>query len=92
MAPKTNRILRLYISTISPSENLVRPLSLILNLYAPSWFKIKSNPTAVDGAKHCFYVLNPVSQLPKEDQNICEPVLKRNAYFAQHESNFVSRC
>ena len=61
-------------------------MSFILNLCAPSWFKIKSNPTAVDGAKNFFCVLNLLSQQPKEDQIICKPVLKHTAYFAHYES------
>ena len=61
---KAIRILRLYVSTNNPSFNLVKLVSFILNLYAPAWFKIKSNPRAVDGAKNFFtsYICYPSSR------------------------------
>ena len=38
---KANRILRLYMSRISPSKKLNKIVRFIVNVYAPSWFYIK---------------------------------------------------
>lgn len=49
---RANRILRLYVSTETPSENLTILATYIVNVYAPTWFFIKTHPTCKDGARH----------------------------------------
>ena len=36
-----NRILRLYVSTTNPSEQLYSLVHFVINLYAPAWFQVK---------------------------------------------------
>ena len=55
---RANRILRLYVSTKNPEENLVHLVSNILNLYAPGWFHIKSHPLCTQGAPNFFFLLS----------------------------------
>ncbi|GBO11390.1 hypothetical protein AVEN_151539-1 [Araneus ventricosus] len=48
----TNRILRLYISTSDPSNELITLVVFTLRVYAPSWFRIKVHHSIKDGARH----------------------------------------
>ena len=52
---KANRILRLYVSTLHPSVELIRVISIIINIYAPSWFYFKSHPYCYHGSSSLFY-------------------------------------
>jgi hypothetical protein len=54
---RANRILRLYVSTESPSENLTTLATYIVNVYAPTWFSIKTHPTCKDGARHLWKLI-----------------------------------
>lgn len=49
---KANRILRLYISTSEPSENLKNLATFVVRVYAPIWFQIKMHPSCKDGSRH----------------------------------------
>lgn len=48
------RILRLYVGTASPSENLVTLATFVMKVYAPQWFAIKQYSSCSNGAKHIF--------------------------------------
>lgn len=45
-----NSILRLYVATENPSENLATLTEFIIKVYAPMWFRIKTRPKCVYGA------------------------------------------
>ena len=47
-----NRLLRLYVSTGDPSDNLTILVTCIVKVYAPMWFLIKSKQSCKDGARH----------------------------------------
>ncbi|GBM15759.1 hypothetical protein AVEN_248553-1, partial [Araneus ventricosus] len=47
-----NRILRLYISTSDPSNELITLVVFFLRVYAPSWFRIMVHDSIKDGARH----------------------------------------
>ena len=44
-----NRIFRLYVATESPSDGLKSLCYLVMNMYAPMWFTLKTNPFVQDG-------------------------------------------
>lgn len=82
-----NRILRLYMATDKPSDELVKLVTFIVRVYAPSWFHIKSHPHCVDGARNFFSIIDKSRSLG--DSILCESVqtsLERNKYCAHPES------
>ncbi|GBM43156.1 hypothetical protein AVEN_2281-1 [Araneus ventricosus] len=53
-----NRILRLYISTSDPSNELITLVVFILRVYAPSWFRIKFHHSIKDGARCLWHFIS----------------------------------
>lgn len=47
-----NRILRLYVVTNEPSNNLMVLTECIMRVYAPIWFSIKLKSSSTEGPKH----------------------------------------
>ena len=47
---QANRILRLYASSLNPSDKLKYLVKIVMQLYEPEWFQIKSHPSVSDGA------------------------------------------
>ena len=80
------RILRLYVSTENPSDNLKTLTTFIMRVYAPTWFSIKSRPSCVYGTMHFFKMVQSTKYLPQNLKNIVHPVLQRNAFFAHVEN------
>lgn len=85
-----SRILRLYISTESPSSQLLEIVNFIMAVYVPVWFSIKMNPSASNGAKHLFSMITKSRSLSDESRNIVHQVLQNNAFFAQHENLLIA--
>ena len=54
----TNRILRLYVATEAPDENLLIVTNFILKVHAEMGFKIKCRPQVQSGPTHLFHILN----------------------------------
>ena len=83
-----NRLLRLrvYVSSVDPTYILLRLISFIVNHYAPNWFFIKAHPKCTDDPKNFFHQILLTSRLSREDREIVEPVLQRNAFFAHPEN------
>lgn len=81
-----NRILRLYISTENPSENMTSIVEYIMQVYAPMWFQIKRNPYSTDGAKHLFKMMQLSRSLNEETKAIIDPVIQRNGFFGHPEN------
>lgn len=89
---RANRILRLYISTKTPSRSLQDLVKIILQIYAPSWFWIKAHPKACEGSQNFWFMMHLVksSNIDGKLQAIMENVLLRNAYFAHPENILLS--
>lgn len=85
-----NRILRVYVGTEAPSNNLKILVVFILKVYAPLWFQIKAHPSCKDGARHTWMSINLTRYLSKDLKKIVEPVIQRNAYFAHPENILLS--
>ncbi|GBP43074.1 hypothetical protein EVAR_96336_1 [Eumeta japonica] len=83
---RANRILRLYASVETPSENLITLATYIVRVYAPVWFAIKTHPSCKDGPRHLFKLIELTRYLPTTLKNIVDPVIQRNAYFAHPEN------
>ncbi|GBO16341.1 hypothetical protein AVEN_137769-1, partial [Araneus ventricosus] len=85
-----NRILRLYISTSDPSNELITLVVFFLRVYAPSWFRIEVHHSIKDGARHLWHFISSYRFLPKKYGDIIEPVISRNAYFAAPENMLLA--
>ncbi|KAL4720726.1 hypothetical protein ACJJTC_009565, partial [Scirpophaga incertulas] len=83
---RANRILRLYVGTDEPSENLKILATFVVKVYAPSWFLIKNKPSCKDGTRHLFNMIVASRYLPESLKNVIDPVIQRNSYFAHPEN------
>ena len=84
------RLLRLYISTESPSEELQQLVRFVVAHYAPVWFTVRQNSSCTDGAKNLHRSVELLRQLPETVQAIVRPVLQRNAFSAHPEQLLLS--
>ena len=80
------RILRLYVSTIEPSDHLRTLARFIVTHYVPIWFQIKCNPSCKNGSKNLFRSVQLLRDLPDSVQSIVRPVIERNGYWAHPEA------
>lgn len=85
-----NRILRLYISEVKPSDEIKLLVSYIMKIYAPVWFGIKMHPSVKFGAVHVFKLVQKTRQLPDRLCKIIDPVIQRNAYFCHPKNILIS--
>lgn len=83
---RANRILRLYVATEAPTENLIILATYVVKVYAPTWFSIKTHPTCKDGARHLWQLISASRYLSPELKTIIDPVIERNSYFAHPEN------
>jgi hypothetical protein len=81
-----NRVLRFYIATEKPSENLKTIAVFVLKVYAPLWFIIKSKSSCRDGSKHLWMQMNRSRYLPDDIKTVVDPVIQRNGYFGHPEN------
>ena len=81
-----NRLLRLYMSTETPSDNFLLIVQFIMKVYIPMWFKIKAKSSITHGSLHLFDTICRVRQLEERVQEIVFPVLQRNAFYGHAEA------
>ena len=109
---KANRIMRLYVSTMNPSDSLNRYRSriaseksvsffifsflhtrlarIIMYVYAPSWFFIKSHPRLVDAAKNFFQLIKLSAVLRQDEKKIFQKIMQINCFSAHPESILIA--
>lgn len=86
-----NAVLRYYISVERPTKELVLLAKFIIQVYAPLWFRIKSNSNITDGPKHVFFMIKLIREnMPKKLWNLLFDVIQNNAYFAHPENVLLS--
>src|ERR1043165_3364415 len=54
------------------------------------WFSIKTKPSCTDGARHLLRSVHLSRYLTVEQKRTVDPVIQRNAYFAQLENLLLS--
>lgn len=79
----------MYLATKNPSKELVILVTYICKVYAPVWFRIKCNSKCTDGAKNLWYLAKCSRYLPKNLQNVVDPVICRNGYFSHCENILI---
>ncbi|KAF2895844.1 hypothetical protein ILUMI_10331 [Ignelater luminosus] len=85
-----NRILKHYVSTFNPSENLQLLVNYVVKVYAPIWFRNKQNTSLKDGPKHIFQVIMYSRFLPKNLRSVVDSFIERNGFFAHPKNLLVS--
>lgn len=85
-----SRILRLYVSSNNPSENLLVLATYVVRVYVPLWFAIKTNPGCYDGPRHLWKMIQFSRYLPQNLKNIVDVVIQRNAFFAHPENMLLA--
>ena len=85
------RTLARYARTKNPTKKFQRIVFFVLNLYAPCWIKIKSQPSFQDGARHLQSILELSRDLCAADQDIVQKVMQDNGHFA-HPENVSGAC
>lgn len=81
-----NRILRLYVATKDPSENLQILATFVIKVYSRIWFEIKTQPGLENGANHLWKMISFSRELAYNAKNIIDKVIQDNAYFAHPEN------
>ena len=71
-------------------NDLLRLVTVILNLYLPGWFKYKCNPHIQEGAKNFYYLVDLSRSLSKQDMTIAHKVLQDNAFWPHSENLIIS--
>ncbi|GBL75271.1 hypothetical protein AVEN_194497-1 [Araneus ventricosus] len=87
---RANRILSLYISMESPSENLVILATYVVKVYAPNSFAIKIHTYCKNEARHLFKLIAATRYLPTELKAKIDLVIQRNIYFAHPENLLIA--
>lgn len=83
-------VLRVYVATRKPSSVLRKLAQFVVQVYAPFWFLVKSQPKAIHGSRHVFKFICWIRQLPKDVQIIVQSTIKTNAYFFHPENILLS--
>jgi len=81
-----NRLLRLYVATAIPSENLVELVTYVMTVYAPLWFHIKVRSACTEGSRHMWRLIQFSRYMKPELKVIVDPVIARNGYFCHSEN------
>lgn len=80
------RIVRVYIATENPSENLQTIVQFIIKVYAPMMLKIKYQSSVDFGALHLTELITSSRFLPLRARTLVDQSIGRNAYAAHAES------
>ena len=81
-----NRILRLYVASECPSDNLKTLATYVVRVYGPMWFHIKMKPSCKDGSLHLWRTISRSRYLPKVYKAVIDPVIQRNGFFGHPEN------
>ena len=79
-------MLRLYVATSEPSEQLKTLATHIVRVYAPIWFNIKTKTLCKDAAEYLWSTIYLSRYLPAELKQIVDPVIQRNGFFGHPEN------
>lgn len=81
-----NRILRLYVATSEPWQELRDVVRFILKSYAPTWFKIKRSPSCIKGSLHLFKAIQSCNYLKGKQREVVQKCMQHNAFYAHPEN------
>ena len=83
-----NRLLRWYMATKNPNDDLVKLTTYVVHVYAHVWFNIKTNSACSEGARHVWKMVQHLlsKYLQPELRTVVDAVIRRNAYFCHPEN------
>ncbi|GBO11829.1 hypothetical protein AVEN_267194-1 [Araneus ventricosus] len=81
-----NRVLRLYVSFPAPSLKFKQIIELVMKVYTPNWFNIKSKHYLKYGAKHVWNTISRSRYLSQDLKDVVDGVICRNSFFALPEN------
>ena len=87
-----SRVLRVYVATAQPSNQLQRIANMVVKLSVPMWFQIKRHSCMTDGRHNTFVCLQLLKHLNNTEINIVEEVVQRNAFFAHPDQLLLAMC
>lgn len=83
---KANRILRLYVTTSSPTTNLKDLATYIMKVYVPMYFNVKYYSSVIYGSILLSKFIRSTQYLPENQRKIVNRVVQNNSYFAHCEN------
>ena len=87
---KASRILRLYVSTSTPSDNLRLLAEYVIKVYVPMYFNVKYYSSVIYGSALLFKFIRLINFLPPTPREVIHSVVQNNSYFAHPENIIVS--
>ena len=85
-----NRVLRLYVSVIDPSPNLMLLTKYVIKVYAKMWIVIKSKPSFFYGSANVFNLISESRFLPTEFHDVVKRCIQRNWFYLHPENILLS--
>lgn len=79
-------LLRIYVATSNPSQELKMLVEYIMKVYAPFWFLVRTKPLAIHGSRHIFKFIQWTRELSQTVQNVARASLKQNGFFCHPEN------
>lgn len=83
---KASRLLRLYVTTNTPSTNLKTLAVYIITVYVPMYFNVKFYNSVVYGSALLFKFIRWTRYLQPNLRNIVDGVIQNNSYYAHPEN------
>ena len=77
-----SRVLRVYVATAQPSNQLKRIAKMVVKFSVPMWFQIKRHSYMTDCSHNPFICLQLLKHLNDMEINIVKKAVQRNAFFA----------
>lgn len=87
---RASRLLRVYVATDNPSDNLKVLARYIIKVYVPMYFNVKYFNSAVYGSALLGKFIQWTQYLPDNLRNIVNRVIQNNSYFAHSENVLLS--
>lgn len=81
-----SRILRLYVATENPSENLNLLANYIVKVYATTHFNVKSDPSCCKGAVYLFKAIKATITFPEKVKTILQKSFAINCWYSHPEN------
>ena len=87
-----SKVLRVYVATDKPSNQLQRIANIVVKFFVPMWIQIKRHSYMTDGPYNTFLCLQLLKNLNNTEINIVKEVVQRNAFFAHPDQLLLAMC
>ena len=81
-----SRVLRVYMSTVSPTEAQRRMTSFIIYVYVPTFLEVRQRNLLLEGPRHLLSMITRVKDTCTQDEvDVLTPHIQFNGYCGQYE-------